>query len=293
MPIDLPNIKFSDFIVEEKIGEGGFSDVFKVSFRPQTKQSGVFALKCSKISDLATSPEAQEEEKESAIDDLMFEASILARLDHKNIIKAMGVSKLPAMLLLELLECTLEDHLNYWREDRLTLRRNRRNSIPCCWTQQGATSNLAEFRNQTESIVKGIANGLEYLHSKNIILRDLKPKNIGFHSRGEVKLFDFGFACEVKDLEECQNLAGTSLRYMPPEMLKVVAAQEKGSSDAQCGFAMDVYSFGVVLWEIATGESSRRWVCSRGVAVRPVSGLSPRGARNPGSPAKVQSCVGI
>jgi serine/threonine protein kinase len=216
MPIDLPNIKFADFIVEEMIGEGGFSDVFKVSFHPQTKRSGVFALKFSKISDLATSPEAQEEEKESAVDDLMFEASILARLDHKNIIKAMGVSKLPAMLLLELLECTLEDHLNYWREERLTFRRNRRNSIPCFWTRQGATSNLAEFRNQTESIVKGIANGLEYR-------------------------------------EECQNLAG-SLRYMPPEMLKVVAAQEKGSSDAQCGFAMDVDSFGVVLWEIATLE---------------------------------------
>jgi serine/threonine protein kinase len=31
----------------------------------------------------------------------------------------------------------------------------------------------------------------------NIIYRDLKPQNIGFDVRGDVKIFDLGFAKEV------------------------------------------------------------------------------------------------
>jgi serine/threonine protein kinase len=33
-----------------------------------------------------------------------------------------------------------------------------------------------------------------YLHSHSIIFRDLKPQNIGFDVRGDVKIFDFGMA---------------------------------------------------------------------------------------------------
>mmetsp|Transcript_83869 Transcript_83869/g.125732 ORF Transcript_83869/g.125732 Transcript_83869/m.125732 type:complete len:392 (+) Transcript_83869:60-1235(+) len=268
MTAALPNIKMADFNVQEMVGEGSFSAVFKVTSRSHntTKLSGTFALKCPKTSDLSSSLREQEHETESAIDDLLSEASILARLDHKNVIKAMGVSTLPAMLLLELLECTLEDRINYWREERKASRRHRRNAIvPSCWTRQGMNRSLKDFRNRTEGVVRGIASGLEYLHSQNIILRDLKPQNIGFDSRGEVKIFDFGFACEVNDMEERQNLAG-SIRYMPPETLQVAAMEEEGQQGGRdannhlteeglpCTFATDVYSFGIVLWEIATLE---------------------------------------
>ena len=35
---------------------------------------------------------------------------------------------------------------------------------------------------------------MKYMHKHSIIFRDLKPQNIGFDVRGDVKIFDFGLA---------------------------------------------------------------------------------------------------
>jgi protein kinase A len=81
---------------------------------------------------------------------------------------------------------------------------------------------------------------LEYLHSHNIIFRDLKPENILLDRNGHIKLTDFGFSKEVKDVT--YTLCGTP-DYIAPE---VVATKPYNKS-------VDWWSFGILIFEMLTG----------------------------------------
>jgi serine/threonine protein kinase len=95
-----------------------------------------------------------------------------------------------------------------------------------------------------KNIALGVAEGFAYLHSKQILYRDLKSHNIGFDEQGVVRIFDFGLAREVDaqgQLKHMTGAAGTP-RYMAPECAK----------NESYGFSSDVYSFSILFWEILT-----------------------------------------
>ena len=56
----------------------------------------------------------------------------------------------------------------------------------------------------------------EYLHTKNIVYRDLKPENLLIGSDGYLKLTDFGFAKFIEG--RTYTLCGTP-EYLAPEIL--------------------------------------------------------------------------
>jgi len=82
--------------------------------------------------------------------------------------------------------------------------------------------------------------GFEYMHSRNIIYRDLKPENLVLEDNGYLKITDFGFAKFIKD--KTYTLCGTP-DYLSPE---IVTGQGHGKG-------VDWWTLGVLIFEMLHG----------------------------------------
>lgn len=65
-------------------------------------------------------------------------------------------------------------------------------------------------------LLKEMLEGLKYLHSIFILHRDIKTHNVILGRNGEVKLTDFGFACQLKDPKELRKSSMGTALYMAP-----------------------------------------------------------------------------
>jgi len=94
---------------------------------------------------------------------------------------------------------------------------------------------------------------MEYLHSRNIVHRDVKPENILYVADGssEIKLIDFGYAGIWSPHKELTGLCGTP-DYVAPEVL---SWYEEDDSGTPYGKGSDLWSLGVLLYVILSGCS--------------------------------------
>jgi len=104
-------------------------------------------------------------------------------------------------------------------------------------------------------IALDVACGMAYLHSRNIIFRDLKSENLLLDETGKTKICDFGFARSYGVQNRPVTMCGTD-EFMAPEIILGKEYDELA----------DVFSYGMLLFETITRKD--------------VGKLIPRNAQN-------------
>ncbi|CAF1325889.1 unnamed protein product [Adineta steineri] len=86
-----------------------------------------------------------------------------------------------------------------------------------------------------------VTRGLDYLKSKNIVHRDVKPANILINEDGEIKLCDFGICGNLTDTELDFDTCVGTVMYLPPK-------------PENCAIQGDMWALGISLIEIIAGK---------------------------------------
>ena len=88
-------------------------------------------------------------------------------------------------------------------------------------------SNGRFSENRARFYAAEIALGLQYLHSKGIVYRDLKPENLLLDPEGHIRITDFGLSKEDVEGDTVKSLCGTP-EYLAPEVLRKQVGAGRG-----------------------------------------------------------------
>ena len=194
----------------EKVGEGGMGTVYVAHDQELGRRVAVKLLASNLVHDA------------DVVERFEREARLTAALDHPNIVPVYDVGRHEGrpFIVMKLLEGTVLAGL--LRE------------------KGGLTSE------ETQKLLGQLAAGLDYLHAKGFIHRDVKAGNIFVGPQGHATLLDFGI---LRSTNGSEGLTRTGMvmgtpHYMAPE-------QALGLKDVD--HRVDLYALGVVLFECLTG----------------------------------------
>uniref|UniRef100_A0A8C1G5A1 non-specific serine/threonine protein kinase n=1 Tax=Cyprinus carpio TaxID=7962 RepID=A0A8C1G5A1_CYPCA len=214
-----PENLFSDL---REIGHGSFGAVY---FARDVRTSEVVAIKKMSYSGKQSNEKWQ---------DIIKEVKFLQRLKHPNSIEYKGcyLREHTAWLVMEYCLGSASDLLEVFVYLQRDLYK------PIFFLPTVHKKPLQEM--EIAAITHGALQGLAYLHSHNMIHRDIKAGNILLTEPGQVKLADFGSASIASP---ANSFVGTPY-WMAPE---VILAMDEGQYDGK----VDIWSLGITCIELA------------------------------------------
>ncbi|CAD5225931.1 unnamed protein product [Bursaphelenchus okinawaensis] len=211
-----------DYYAKDLLGKGNFADVFKGSILLDGVKKFVAIKVCHTSED-----KNQQEQEQEACQSMLYEAKIMSKYYHENIIDFIGIACDHPPILIVLEFCpggSLDLHL-------------RNDKIQIC---------------QVELVLYAFeaARGMRYLHAQKCLHRDLASRNCLISSRGQIKIADFGLSQMVDEMnlkkeekkeEKEKKKANVPLRWLAPEAI---------SRNPVVLLNSDVWSYGVLLYEM-------------------------------------------
>lgn len=204
------------YVMGDKLGEGSYGKV-KECLDSVTLQRR--AVKIMKRKTLRRIPNGEQ--------NVQREIQLLRRLKHKNVITLYEVyhndEKGKIYMIMDYCVTGLQEMLDNAPEKKFPI-----------W--------------QAHTYFVQLVDGLEHLHSRGVVHKDIKPGNLLLTADSSLKIIDFGVAEQVDVLsgdDEINNSQG-SLVFQPPEVA--------GGARSFPGFKVDVWSAGCTLYNITSGK---------------------------------------